>query len=747
MNTDENIKARTEAITLKAEELWITMNKNEDRTSLWDSIVYGDSVRDNDISNRTGYDRLGSMATAYRTKGSKLEANEDLKKDIINGMEWLNVNKFNANSPTYDEEQGQGYVKVMSGPKALLKCTALMYYDLTLDQLDRYLRTVDRFCPDPTFWIWNPSTGSNRSDQCMNVILRGILGGNSSKIIEGRDALSDVYEYVTTGDGFYDDGSFIQHTGLCYAGGYGVRFLGDTAFISYLLSTTPFKVIDPNGDNVYKWALEGFQPLMYKGYTFDDSRGREISRRFSLNSTIISNEIANFVLLCQIPSKYQNELKAATKYYLNNTPEFFTTQSVKNITMANEILRDESIIPRDDLNMYKHYGCMDFTAVQRPNYAIGLSMHSSRTFNYEIINDENLKGWHQGDGWMQILDDDYKSYDDCYWPTLDAYRYPGTTVVKKSTYDERVRNGSNWVGGTDIMGLYGVTGMEFIPPDQSLRARKSWFFFIDKIICLGTDIYDNSEKGVETIIENKMIGDTGDNPLIINGSPMDTNLGWTTKRQDISSIFVQSNNSATGTGYYLPTGQTLTAQRDTHQGSWYDINTYHAVGIGGDATGIDPHEVFSRNYITLTLDHGIDPKSASYEYTIMPSTTRDKVLEYENSPTAIVLANSPAVQAIKDRELNIISGNFWTDELTTVDIISCKNKASVMIQETDREINISISDPTQLGKKIELELNTCGSTISDCDNEITVIEIEPTIKLEIDVTKAMGKSFKVNLAK
>ena len=52
----------------------------------------------------------------------------------------------------------------------------------------------------------------------------------------------DLFKYVSSGDGFYKDGSFIQHTDIAYTGSYGSVLLTRSANILFLLEGTLWKV-------------------------------------------------------------------------------------------------------------------------------------------------------------------------------------------------------------------------------------------------------------------------------------------------------------------------------------------------------------------------------------------------------------------------------------------------------------------------------------------------------------------------
>lgn len=50
----------------------------------------------------------------------------------------------------------------------------------------------------------------------------------------------------------------------------------------------------------------------------------------------------------------------------------------------------------------------------------------------------------------------------------------------------------------------------------SLRARKSWFFFDNRIVCMGSDIENKAEGGVHTTLFQNFLADAAD-PLVVNG--------------------------------------------------------------------------------------------------------------------------------------------------------------------------------------------------------------------------------------
>jgi len=110
-----------------------------------------------------------------------------------------------------------------------------------------------------------------------------------------RDALSQVLEYVESGDGFYRDGSFIQHNKHPYTGGYGKALLAEITRLMQLLHDSSWEVSDPNVSNIYKWVFEAFEPVIYKGAMMDMVRGRELTRYASHDHAIGHSTIASIL--------------------------------------------------------------------------------------------------------------------------------------------------------------------------------------------------------------------------------------------------------------------------------------------------------------------------------------------------------------------------------------------------------------------------------------------------------------------
>src|SRR5690606_3962423 len=110
-------------------------------------------------------------------------------------------------------------------PLYLNDIAVLLYDDIEPERLKRWMGAVDYFMPGVSM------TGANRAWSALIVGVRAVLVQDPMKAAEARDGLSGegIFPYVTKGDGFYSDGSFVQHKNFAYTGGYGSSILRMTS--------------------------------------------------------------------------------------------------------------------------------------------------------------------------------------------------------------------------------------------------------------------------------------------------------------------------------------------------------------------------------------------------------------------------------------------------------------------------------------------------------------------------------------
>lgn len=728
---DPDIAATIAALTNNANTFWSSLNTANPRSYLWSDLP-GDNITD----TLGAYNRLKTMALALSTTGSSLYGNTTLKNDIVSAMDWQYANRYNS-SKTND----YWYRFEISTPRTINDLTVLMYDHLTATQINNYMGAIDHFSPDPNYQVngTRTSVGANRMEKCLVVGLRGVIGKNAPKIAMARDAVGPALDVITSGNGFYRDGSYLFHGGYAQSGSYGIEQMKASAGILYLLNDSTWEITDPDLNNIFLWAYRTFQPTIYRGLLMDMTRARSISRSSTPDST--GGKVFAQTLLEMIdfaPSTDAVAYKSMLKEWIGNGAlgSFYTGASIRQITKAKAIMNDSKISPRGPLVLHKQYPTMDRISHQRPDFAFGLSLFSDRISSYETESGENKKGWYTGHGMTYLYNNDLTQFGDSFWPTVNPKRLPGITVdagLARADLDGgSYRNTYNWVGGTELGGLYGTGGMQYDAFNATLKAQKSWFMFDDEVVALGAGVSSTDNRTIETIVENRKLNGSGSNALTVNGTAKSTALGWSETMSGVNWAHLAGNTAGSDIGYYFPGGATIKGLREARTGAWSDINP------NGSTTPI------TRNYMNLLFDHGANPVDKTYAYVLLPNKSTAQVGSYANSPDITVLANTRQVQAVKENSLNIVAANFWSNIVQTVDILTSDKKSSVMVREVGNELDVSLSDPTQSNTgTINIEINKAATSVISRDSAITVTQMSPTIKLTANVAGLEGRTTKV----
>lgn len=575
-----------------------------------------------------------------------------------------------------------------------------MYGQLSAAQLAGYCAAVDHFVPDSSVGTYTgTSTGANRVDLCRVLALRGVVGGDDAKIALARDALSPVFPYVSTGDGLYRDGSFIQHTYVAYTGSYGSVLLGGLGMLFGLLKGTAWEVTDPGARTVFDAVEHAWAPFLFNGLVMDAVSGRAPSRGVQVADPLQAQMddhtrghavLAAILLLAEGASsadraRWQALVKgwAARDHY--SPPSADPTQTLSALARFSGLAADTSVTAAPEPVAHRLFPSMDRAVHRRPAWAASLSMASKRITHYETGNGENLRGWHTGSGMLCWWGSSYGNgqYSDAFWPTVDPYRLPGTTVSRKVLADGAggdwgaSRPDAIWVGGTTD-GEFASVGQHLKGLGSTLTARKSWFFLDDTVVCLGAGITATDGTAVDTVIDNRNLGADGSHALTIGGTVQPATLGWT------ASFPGPGWAHLAGFGGYVMSGPgTFSALRQARTGRWSDINR------SASTTAL------TRRYLTLWYDHGTDPAGGSYCYQLMPGASAARTSARAAATGWLtVLSNSVTAQGVTVGPLGFTGVNFW--QAATVGTLQASAPCSVTVRERcDGTAVVRVSDPTR----------------------------------------------------
>lgn len=285
-------------------------------------------------------------------------------------------------------------------------------------------------------------------------------------------------------------------------------------------------------------------------------------------------------------------------------------------------------------NMSLAYAC---TSVQRrSNWSAVVRGMSRYLWGSEHYVGENLFGRYLGYGSMQLMTaapgtEVTSKSGGWQMEGFDWNRIPGVTSIHlplddlkakirnvdvSSGVEEMLCSDEAFAGGLSAMGSNGNFGIKVHEHDKyngSFRARKSYHFFDNVVVCLGSDIEDNdTQHSTETTIFQMAAPDQVSQDY------------WKALGQGDGTTWLDP----VGTGYYVPkaavfTGLVRQESRDNDSGT--------------------PNEGM---WASLLINHGTAPKGEGYEYAVLPQTTASRLEAFAKTPTYTVIR--------RDREAHIV---------------------------------------------------------------------------------------------
>lgn len=339
---------------------------------------------------------------------------------------------------------------------------------------------------------------------------------------------------------------------------------------------------------------------------------------------------------------------------------------------------------------------------RRDHWLVGVKGYSRYLWGNETYLDANLYGRYMSYGQLQIMgqgapvnhkDSGYvqEGWDWNRWPgtttihlPLDRLRSDVRNVDRFSGFEEMLLSDETYSGGLSLEGRNGMFAMklhEHPKYDGSHRARKSYFFFDDRIVALGSDIEnDNREFPTETTLFQNHMPETAD-PVWMSGEGAITEFPYEERHELTRDAWLVDNKA---NGYYVPAGQTIAMTRSEQHSKHQKDDS--------DTSG---------TFATAWIEHGKAPKNGKYQYAVQVNTDADRMAAFaeamadpEQAPYR-VLQQDRMAHIVQDRATGITGyALFEASEQVNQGLIRAVDTPSMVMtrQEGDRLV-MSVVDP------------------------------------------------------
>lgn len=694
--------------------------------------------------------RLRQMALAYATPGSPLHHDAALGTVTLAGLDWLVTRHYRAGKPAI----GNWWDWQIGTPLYLLDVLSLM--DAPAELRTRALAAVGWHVPDPRYRTRNdgslrttdPETGANLLDKALVAILSGMLARDQQRVVLGRDAVSPALELVEHGDGFYRDGSFVQHAYVPYTGSYGAVALADFARLVQLLTNSAWPITDPKLSNVFLWARDAYAPWIIDGAMPDALRGRKIATPTQTEHSVGRSMTAYLATLAEAaPPADAAVLRAAVKGWMARDRSFGARYlaapggvgtsglSLYELGLLKKIAADPSIPAAPEAQGARVYAAMDRAILRGPGFAATLSMASPRMSSFESGNGENLQGWWTGMGMLSLYTADQTQFGGDFWATVDIRRLPGTTTDRSGSGRplewKLYPNTESWVGGV-AQGSYAALGMAFSMREVTgspLRGKKSWFMLGDRILALGAGIGDG-QGATETVVENRRLA-SPQVQIVVDGAPLANG-----SKAGARWAHLRDGQAGGGIGYVFPQGADVVTEHAERSGSWRALNDQQSA------------QEVRATFQALSIPHRAGVPG-SYAYMLLPAASEAATAQAARDPGLRIEANDEQAAAVSDTRANVYAVNLWQAGSAPRGgsvYVNSSGPAALVLAEADGRLSLSAADPTQKQAAIDITVARAVGPMLSAAPGVTVLQSAPQLRLRIDVARAAGSGYTATFA-
>ncbi|MFF4249178.1 polysaccharide lyase family 8 super-sandwich domain-containing protein [Streptomyces sp. NPDC001822] len=762
-----------------------------------DELFAGLPLGTSDTGLSTTYQYLYETALATCVPGtdaSGLRNDPTVRRRVIDGLARLHDEYFGDQAKGY---YGNWFHWEIGIPGHVSRTLVLLHDDIAVRRpdlaatytasMDAYLRNgkggdVDL---DSRF-----HTGANLADITTNRMLQGAVLGDGARTAKAvADHLTvfatidpyDLRHGVT--DGFYADGSFVQHASVAYTGSYGKGLLTRIVQTLKILDGTGHVSTDELAEVVRTWVTDGFAPLVFEGWMMEIVKGRAVSRP-GTGYADVTGIVEAVVDLC---AHTAGDTAAALAGYVKHVRETskagldpVTFVSPVSIARYADIL--DSAAPAKDLGpaaSHTAFNAMDRTVHRRPGYAFALARSSDRISTYEYMNGENLMPWFQGAGAHYLYlsgADQRQSYGLDHFTVVPPHRLAGVTapVEDRRTvpelygtlwYDNPERGftssseaqntfvyfprGTGSFSGGARLGAYGVAGhvqsddaaytaqrAGELPDDfvayRAARATTSWFMFDDEIVVLTAGVTGESGRAVTTTVDTRIAAPSS--PVTVSGALHDGTPWQRTGTAPPAWLRYADTGQGTAVGYVFLSGPAPTVALDTVTRSRRTVRL------------ANPDTPVTKQVFTLSYDRAATEPPASMAHIIVPNASEAQLASYRHGPPA-VRANTVRLQAVAHAGLGILAANAFSAGTHHVSGLSIDGPASVLVRRTaDGTCAISVSDPTTTRSTVSVTLHGRPLRVRSTDTGVRVRHVPGGTRLDVTTHHAYGRSLTAVLA-
>jgi len=511
-----------------------------------------------------------------------------------------------------------------------------------------------------------------------------------------RSTLNDIkpLELINIKPGIRADYTYFSHGRINMTHSYGSSLRNQSAVVLRALAAFNFDEVDYPYKNsefnqLFNKRMTALQTLKNFFVLFQASSFGNFSGSYTLKGRGQTRARKHTPTLPPISLKPEPKV--------NPTLLFIEDQLAKYLNI--EPMTDEQLLAQ--INGVKDFPDGDHLVNRSNDYAITIYAASKYTKTTEQHGGSNKKSTMIGRGSysLEVYGNEYKNIQPIWnWDVL-----PGVTGIWGGSAGKgskgKTQNGDDFFTG-GLENIQDDMGIVALHMDYAARghAKKAYFTYDNKMICLGADIYSKKKRAdMATSINQSLLGSN----VVYSANNQEENLLDQDKRV-INNGFEWAYHA--GIGYRsLDENSVVELTNEEKSGRWADISSESVAAA--NVQGPNKADVFG-----LYIHHGRATKNlpASYAYLVDMNTSAEDVAAIDNSD--FVTTNTPEMQAVRVKSKDMISIIFWEageyidPELGDALRVQVNEPGLVMITNYNSEdAKLHYSDPSETFLKTDTE--------------------------------------------
>lgn len=625
----------------------------------------------------------------------------------------------------------------------------------------RELQALNKLQPQVEMLAWHTRLGSilnidytrgENSDKIRGGALAKLMAilmmdnnGRKQKMLQDFKAYMDYAIGISPGysDTFKPDFSIYHHRGT-YLNTYGTNAVNTMALIHWLLSGTAYQLAPQSTYNLNQ-ALKRQADI-----AFGVEIHHGVGGRFPLNNSSIDRyTLPAFAYMSMTGNSVTDTAMAKlfNYFYQIAAPKNINAMLSPSLTYSgtfgtldmmvrlHQSLGNNNVAkPADGATVMPFSGLM---AYRKGDAFSTVKGYNKYVWDYETGRSQNLLGRYlsfgtlitaQGDplkGFAGNGIDITDGFDWAYLPGATTKALPADKMLYAPKGDDKYiegkhRNFSESVIASGLNqngnGLFALDLRDDVFPDDdkslfdnSFRAKKSYFFIGNEIICLGSNISNSDGRypTVTTLFQYKF-DDARSN--YFDGKTIGNSLQLNEKQD--GGYFTDQN----GLHFVIPKGNQLVWQQS--------LQTSYAFGADEFDKSKNGYKKVERPFIKAWLAHGNKPANSGYEYEILLNTPVANVPQFINNPSYRVLQKDSVAHIIQHQELGITAyAIFEANKSISGPLMKTTAPLLAMYQLKNERVLLTVANPDIKQPKFNHNMSHMPDEITNGLNKGGIVSI------------------------